>query len=265
MRLLTWLAFVLSVLCAVVRPASAEDVESIVRRGVELRRQGKDLEALALFRSAAATQRAPRVLAQLALAEQSLGLWPQAEADFKEALGATSDPWIVKNRQALDEAEKVVEDHLGSLIVWGTPDGAEVTINGAVVGTLPQTRNLRLPVGSVQLAARAPGFIETTRQVQIGSGALQREHVELAATPKAPEISLAAAPASAKPVVSLEPGATEPGGQPEEARPAIYRRWWFWTAIGVVAVGATASVLLLRPKSNGCDSGATCGTWGGGS
>jgi hypothetical protein len=267
MRSLTWVGVVLGLLCVVPRPAAAEDVESMIRQGVELRRQGKDLDALALFRSAVAIQRAPHAVAQLALAEQALGLWPEADADFKEALTATGDPWIRKNRQTLEKAQKVVADHVGSLVVWGTPDGTELVINGEVVGKLPQTHELRLPAGSVQLTARAPGYVETTRAIQIGGGALLREHVVLAAAPKANEISLAAPPVAPPPVVVVAPGATEPGEQTDsEARPAIYKRWWFWTAIGVVAAGVTVSALLLRPKSSsGCDGGVTCGTWGGGS
>jgi tetratricopeptide (TPR) repeat protein len=37
------------------------------------------------------------------------------------------------------------------------------------------------------------------------------------------------------------PGSRQP---PEESRP-IYKRWWFWTAIGVVAAGGVAAALLI--------------------
>jgi len=87
--------------------ARAEDVESLIKKGTELRRVHRDREALAEFRKAAAIEETPRVLAQIALAEQALGIWVDAEAHLKKALAAESDAWIRKNagvlRGALDQ------------------------------------------------------------------------------------------------------------------------------------------------------------------
>jgi hypothetical protein len=44
----------------------------------------------------------------------------------------------------------------------------------------------------------------------------------------------------------------------------VYKRWWFWTLLGVAAAGGvTAAVLLGRKDSSSpCDPGVTCGSWG---
>jgi len=59
-----------------------------ISRGVALRRQGRDASALEVFQSAWRSSRAPRALAQVALAEQALGRWVAAEAHLVEALAA---------------------------------------------------------------------------------------------------------------------------------------------------------------------------------
>ena len=90
-------------------PAHAEDVEAIVRHGIELRRQGHDAEALTEFQRAMRIQRSPRTQAQIALAEQALGLWPGAEADLLAALDAQGDAWIKKNRTTLANALTIIQ------------------------------------------------------------------------------------------------------------------------------------------------------------
>jgi hypothetical protein len=45
----------------------------------------------------------------------------------------------------------------------------------------------------------------------------------------------------------------------ERSEAPIYKKWWFWTAIGVVAAGAVGGALLLGGTSNpSCPKGITC-------
>src|SRR5262245_7061850 len=64
------------------------EVEALIKSGVSLREQGKDEAALREFQRAHELSRAPRALAQIALAEQALGRWIDAEAHLEEALTA---------------------------------------------------------------------------------------------------------------------------------------------------------------------------------
>src|SRR5689334_14201627 len=70
-------------------PAHADGDESadrLLKRGVELRKAGKDDEALEAFRAAYTSRPSPRAQAQIGLAEQALGRWGDAERDLSEAL-----------------------------------------------------------------------------------------------------------------------------------------------------------------------------------
>ena len=141
--------------------AAADDVDALIRKGVELRRQGKEREALEQFKRAAEAGKTPRAMGQMALAEQALGLWVQAEEHLKEALAAPNDAWVRKNRKTLDESLATISDRLGTLDVWGTPEGAEVQINGEAAGTLPATGSVRVTAGIVSVAVRAKGFTDS--------------------------------------------------------------------------------------------------------
>jgi hypothetical protein len=239
--------------------ARGEDPDALVRQGVELRRQGREQEALEVFQRAAAIKKTPRVMEQVAFAEQALGQWVKAERDLKVALEAKGDPWIAKNRATIDEAMNAIAGHLGSLEVWGTPAGADVLVDGEVVGKLPSSGAIRLPRGDVSVTVRQAGSAEVTRTIQIGRGALTRENIDLHAVSLEPRAGNAA---EASPLVATE--RAEPGSAGAD-RP-IYKRWWFWTVIAAAAVGAgTTAYLVTRPAKTSmtCDPGvANCATWG---
>jgi hypothetical protein len=160
----------------------AEDADALITRGVDLREHGKDDEALAVFKQALARSPTPRARAQVALAEQALGMWVAAEADLLSALGAKDDAWIVKNRAPLEGALGVVRRHLGSLEVRGA-DGADVTIDGVKLGSLPAKAPFRVEAGRRTIEVTAKGFHPTSRAIEIPAGGVARETVTLVALP----------------------------------------------------------------------------------
>ena len=156
------------------------DAEALINRGLDLREHGKDDEALAVFKKALAKSPSPRARAQVALAEQALGLWISAESDLVLCLAAADDPWITKNRGAIEGALAVVRRHLGSLEIRGT-EGAEVLLDGVRLGALPATTPFRVEAGRRTLELRAKGFHSTARNVEIAPGSVTRETVMLVA------------------------------------------------------------------------------------
>lgn len=170
---------------ALAAPEDAE-AEALINRGLDLREHGKDDEALAVFKKALAKAPSPRARAQVALAEQALGLWTSAENDLVLCLAATDDPWITKNRGAIEGALAVVRRHLGSLEIRGT-EGAEVLLDGVPLGTLPATTPFRVEAGRRTLELRAKGFHPTARNVEIAPGSVTRETMMLVAlAPESP-------------------------------------------------------------------------------
>jgi hypothetical protein len=219
----------LMALSALVR---ADDVDAIVSRGVELRRQGRDTDALAEFKRALQLRDTPRVRAQMALAQQALGLWVPAEADLIDALVHKDDPWIEKNRATLSAALSAIQSHLGSLEIWGSPAGAEILVDMKEVGTLPLTKPLRVSGDSVLVVVRAAGFMEMTRSVRVVAGTLVREHVELLPVVASgdPQLKKDAAGTSV-----LGIGAVSTPVENRTATPSSRLRPWAW-GLGVAAL-----------------------------
>src|SRR5438046_3093385 len=95
--------------------AQKTEIEKEIDAGLDLREKGKDREALEHFQKAYELSKGPRALAQMALAEQALGVWIDAEAHLKLALQSKEDKWIRGNRQVLEGALNVIQRRLGSL------------------------------------------------------------------------------------------------------------------------------------------------------
>jgi hypothetical protein len=168
---------------AIAPPARAADAaeDMLNKEGVEARRRNDDAVAWEIFRRAYDLHQSPRSAAQMGLAEIALGRWTDAELHLEEALRADGDPWVRKNRQVLGASLDRVRNQFGSLQVLGNPSGAEVVVEGAVIGKLPMTSPIRIRTGECRLAVRARGYAEASRTVAITARNPTRETVDLVA------------------------------------------------------------------------------------
>jgi tetratricopeptide (TPR) repeat protein len=62
----------------------------------------------------------------------------------------------------------------------------------------------------------------------------------------APSPAAVATPSPSRSLAPSSPSAVDLAGQAPEPSSPFYTRWWFWTVLGAVAVGAGAAVLLTR-------------------
>ena len=164
-----------------VPPAAAGgDEDRLIREGVESRRKHKDLEALESFRKAYDLNHSPRAAAQMGLAEVALGRWVEAAGHLEEAMARSSDPWVAKNLATLNESYGRVRQRVGELEILGGPPQATIAVEGAVVGTLPLAKPLRVRSGDCRFVVTAPGYESVSRTVDVAAGQLTRETVNLA-------------------------------------------------------------------------------------
>ncbi len=210
----------LSLLATGTAQAQTAEVQGLVRAGLDLRRERRDEEALATFRRAWELSHGPRERAQMGFAEQALGRWTDAEDHLREALSASTDPWVAERREVIEEALTEVDAHLGTLEVRGNVPGAEVRIDGRIVGALPFARPVRVRAGRVSMEVSAAERVAVRREVRVRAHELTRETVELA-----------------------------PAVAPQTARGGVSgARVMAWIAAGGAALGAGVGVagLLLR-------------------
>jgi PEGA domain len=252
--------------------AANAKAEALVNQAVELRRSGDDQGALALLQQAYAMGRAPRTAGQLGLCEQALGRWADAEVFISEALKAESDPWVKKSRRVLEDALVVVKSHIARIEIEGEPEGAEIWVNGVLVGKLPFAAPVRVSAGEIEVELRSPGFVRESKTLRLEAGQYQRivlrASKQTVAPPPAPAVAPApppAAPSTTTVVVKLEerdrpqpsPQAPAPAATsgPSSGRSAL--KWVAWglgaAALGVGTYGVTQNSSLVSAfNSAGC-------------
>jgi tetratricopeptide repeat protein/PEGA domain-containing protein len=220
------------------------EVDAIVQRGIELRRVGREEEALAVFESALAkSPGSTRVKVHLAATHQALGQWIEAERYLSDVLQQSDDPYIRRHRATLDKAYAFVDGRLGSLDVVGGPEGAELVLSGRTIGQLPLSSPVRVPIGSYVLEVRKEGYYSVSRPVAIGGGSLLRESIVLGRR--------------AGPTPVWTPS-SEQSSSDEATRGSP--RWLTWTLGGAGLGAAAVSVVAfgIREKHAARWNGADC-------
>jgi len=221
-------------------PAPHADADTLVAKGVELRRQKEDAEALEMFRRAHALAPTSRTLAQMGFAEVALRRWLDAEQHLADAIRA-GDSYAAKNRKLIDQQLADARTHIGTLQISG-PAGATVLLDGRSAGSLPLGTPIRLAEGPVNLSATAPGFAAPERKVIVEGGKEQTV------------------------VLVMSPAIATTGAERSPAEPRSGSRAGRWVAGGLAAVAvggiAAGSVLLYLNGRTSCESkdGPACAT-----
>ncbi len=213
--------------------AHAESEEdTLLAQGSELRRGGHDEQALAVFSRALAASGSPRARAQVALADQALGRWVDAERDLSVALAA-NDPWIEQHRRPLTTALDRIRKHLATLEVSANVVGAELFVNGSPVGTLPLQAPVRVVAGTLAIEARAIGFETQLRTIDVPAESRAREVMTLVKSPTSPSS------VTAQDTVRLDASPSTDSGT--DARTAA---WISVAGAAALLAGGTAALLV---------------------
>ena len=236
-------ATAVALLARVAVAAPPDPAEQLIEQGVKLRTEGKYAEALELFTKAHAASPSARTLAQIGLAEGSLRRWVDAEAHISAALAEHNTPWIEnrRNREALEQALSSVRGHIGTVLVVG-PRGAEVSVEGKVVGRLPLAAPLRVAEGTTHVRGTALGHKPVDVEAAVAGGAETTVMLELG-----PDVP----PPFSAPIIDDEP-------------PPPRTTWRSWTGTSLLVASAAALVaggVWLAVDGRGtCDAptGARC-------
>jgi hypothetical protein len=219
--------------------SDASSETALIRKGLDLRQKGQDEEALKEFRRAYELSQSARALAQIALAEQALGRWVEAESHLTEALTHTQESWISHNKKHLDQALNDIQGHLGSLELSGEAKPGTVKVDGVQVATLPLAAPLRVPAGSIALEVQAPGYLPIGRTVVVPARGLAREPLVFVAV------------AAAKPLPPVNQPPVSPTATTEVEKPlAPPSRWGAGRTVGVIfgvaALGALGTGIAFH-------------------
>ncbi len=230
-------------------PPSGSDSQSKARaqallsEGTAAYGRGDYATALDKFTAAYKIFPSPKLWFNIGQANRDLGRPVDAVDAFdrflREADDAPGETLAEARRSAAELKTK-----LGQLKVTCTIDGAEVTVDGKQVGSTPLGEMVWTTPGRHQVAVQREGFSPAIEDVTVVVGQSAAVNIELR------PIDLRAANASAD-------GALVGGAAPAETQP-VYRRAWFWIAVGaVVAGGVVTGVVLANQSSSGAGMGLT--------
>lgn len=223
----------------------ALEADALIQRGIELRKAGDDRRALSAFERAFSLGGSPRALAQMALAEQALGLWPEANEHLERALGATEDRWISEHRAVLEAASQEIASQLGALELSCNVAGAEVRVDGRVLGRTPLAGPVRLVAGASVIQVSSDGHFDVVRRVNVDAGQLSRLNVILTPTPAASPLPTAAVgPQSDTPSPTLTMDESTPSAVSAASADSLppARDVLLYTTLGLAALGTSVGV-----------------------
>jgi hypothetical protein len=229
---------------------AAEDavVEALIQRGIQLRRNNSDEEALAVFLEAEKQDpTSVRVLLHVVTAAQAAGKWLLADSYMRKVTALDSDPYYQRHNDAIEVVRRSIAARVGTFQAQGGPDGASVRLDGQLVGTLPMTAPASIEAGAYLMEVHKPGFYRLRRNVTISGGVLTREPVEL--NRAVARGDLGAGPGTAGAAALGEGGV---GGEEPE------KTWWQspavgWTFLGLGVASGVASGISFATREDRVD------------
>lgn len=160
--------------------AGAPSAEALIAQGISLREQQRDDEAVEVFRQARALEDTARVRTQLGLALLASGEFVEAYELLSDAL-SSRDPWVEERRAAIEGSFASASEHVGIVEISGGEPGAEVSVNGRVVGAMPLTRPVHALAGRAVVEVSLAGYHRFTSEVTVVAGQSARLRVALVA------------------------------------------------------------------------------------
>jgi hypothetical protein len=160
------------------------ETEALLRKGIQLRRDGSDEAALAVFLEAEAeSPDSVRVLLHVATAAQAASKWLMADEYLRKAAAHDDDPYYQRYRAEIEEVRAATAQRVGQFRAVGEPQGAQVSLNGQVVGTLPMESPKTLEAGTYVLEVTKDGYYRLRRPISVPGAVLTRETVALNVRP----------------------------------------------------------------------------------
>lgn len=219
----------------------AESVEyrAAIERGLEEYQLGNFQEARDQFARAHALHPNARTLRGLGFTAFELRNYVEAESSLQAALDSREKPLEGTLRRETEEMLARAQSYVGSITLQLQPATAVLTVDGirssppASDGPSGGPNSLRLDVGDHVLELRAEGFVAERRAVRVSGGQTQSLQIVLTRLPSGAD--------SVPSARNTERSIATP----------IYKRWWLWTAVGVVvaAAAAGAAIALTRKQT----------------
>ncbi|MCA9626500.1 MAG: PEGA domain-containing protein [Myxococcales bacterium] len=157
--------------------AERDRAHQLFEKSKPLQDAGDCKQAVSLLKQAWSLHRSPDIAANLGACEGKLGEYPDAATHLAFADAHLMASATKAQREKVAAALALMKKQVGEVGVSVHPDGAQISVDGKVVGTAPLAAPLFLSPGDHQLAATADGYGEVGRIVTAKKG--ERTEVEV--------------------------------------------------------------------------------------
>lgn len=285
----TWTSFAFADEPVVPAAAPAED-PAIVVRAKERKLEGdkamdslRYADALAAYNEAYTLHPEPALLYNLGRTLEALDRLPEA-LEKLEAFRTSAPPDLLAKVPGLKDRIANIQKRISRLTIKVNIEGARILVRDAVVGKSPLDKPLALKAGKAAVLIEADGYFPYQTNVDLPPGGGYILDASLSSRAKvgrivveAPKTNVSVAldgrPLGQAPVETL----ATPGSHKILARhpqhsdyattvivkageertvmvtlgdPPLYKRWWFWTTLGVAVAGGTAvTIAVLSERS----------------
>ena len=256
---------VLSILAQISAPTTDQEAKAkaqvVLKEGAHLYQQGAYADALEKFEQAYSVFPSPKLFFDIGQANRELGRPAEAVAAFERFLAEAVDA----SPELISDARRSVNElapKIGKLIIDCDATGAEITVDGKVVGRAPLANSIPVSPGSHQVTATHPTIAPVVQTVEVAAGTLQTLALQPRTLTPSPVSSQMAAPPSPAPAIDLQASKAPATSTPDNGWwPG---RKWTWVAAGstVAFLGVAAiSGSMMQSKYN--DLRTSCGKGAG--
>lgn len=255
----------------------ADEARRRFQAGVQQYNQGNYPGALAEFEVSYRLAPNPRLLYNIGLAQKGLHRYGEGIVSLEGYL-AQNQNLPADRIELVQKLLAEMRPFVTAVAISGLPPGAEVRIDGRVIGKAP-LKPVQLQAGNYVLEATAEGFASGRKEFTVHQGQPLAVELGLTASPTSGKVNIVARPGAARlrldgrdvgygaAQLALTPGGhqlealaegykpyrfelTVAAGQErdvnfelEKLRP-FYKAWWFWTTVGVVVAGGVVGAVL---------------------
>jgi len=233
-------------------PANREQANKLFKAGLALYESRDYKGALSMYERANKLYPSPQIEFNMALAREKMGQPAQAAVHYERFLSKADQLAYPMKVKVVRAKLKALQKKLATVTVSYATKGAAVDMNGKPIGKTPLGHRIYRKPGEFRLTIRKDGYKLFQKSLRLGPG----DHEDVKVTlepmvreePRGPAVPADDDGAKGPKTIPLVPGGGEQAGvgtKKATSRP-LYRKWWFWTAVGVVAAGVTVSVVASQ-------------------
>jgi hypothetical protein len=261
------------------------DAEDAKRKGDDAMVALRYEEALAHYRAAYDATKNPAILYNMGRAHEGLADFPKALDSLEEF--ADKAPADLKARvPKLEELLRDVRNRVATLVVSAPIDDAEIRLGERVLGKTKAGQVIvRVNAGKQKLVVTREGYFPFERELALTGAKIETVEAQLVVRSSSGLLRVTSPVAGAAVSIDGKPlgivpaeSAVSPGSHkialqrdgyekaetsavlaageqkvvdvPMAQRASIFGKWWFWTAVGVVAAGGVTTVIALTTEKS---------------